>query len=166
MKHKTLFTCLLVLALASLAQAQTKISGAGQVGKPDLQYRIEMRDRPNHFFMISQGKFTWTKPWEIAGIQAKEGVFTEFQDMTGDTSRFRGVYVDTMANGDQVHYRYQGTATMKDGVLQSLEQKWNAIRGTGKLRGIKGEGSCKGTGPANPDGTVSAECEGEYQLPK
>ena len=69
-----------------------------------------------------------------------------------------------MANGDQVHFRYDGAGTMKDGALQSMENKWSVIRGTGKLKGLKAQGTCKGKGTA--DGGLAFECEGEYTLPK
>ena len=40
---------------------------------------------------------------------------------------------------------------------------WSFTGGTGKLKGIKGKGTCKGT--FKPDGTSSWDMEGEYQMP-
>ncbi len=161
---KILFASLLALSLAALGMAQTKISGTAQCGKPDPQHAIEVGDRPNHSYMIEQFKCSWTKPMEIGGVQNKEGVGTDFHEISGNSSRFHGVYMDTMANGDKVQYRYEGTATLKDGVPQSAEDKWRSLRGNGKLKGINSHGTCKGT--ANADGSIAWECEGEYELPK
>ncbi len=165
MRLKIIFTLLIVFALAAVASAQTKISGTEQCAKPDQEHSIQVGDRPNHSFAISQGKCTWAKPYEIAGIQSKEGVYTDFAEVSGDTSRYRGYYMDTMANGDKAYYRYEGTATLRDGVPQSVEQKWTLVRGTGKLKGIKGKGTDK-LKAAAADGSSTWDVEGEYELPK
>jgi len=57
---------------------------------------------------------------------------------------------------------FQGTATMKDGAIQTAEDSWTLLRGTGKLKGAKGKGTCKGTGAT--DGSLTWECAGEYTL--
>lgn len=164
MKGKIIVLSLLVLVGATLAQAQTKISGTAHCGKADKEYAIEIGDRPGHSFVISQVKCTWAKPWEIEGIQNKEGVGTDFYEVTGESSRFRGYFVDTMANGDKAYYPYRGMATLKKGVIETAEEKWTLIGGTGKLKGVKGQGTCKGKG--GPDGSSTWECEGEYQRAK
>jgi len=164
MKLRTILAPLAAMVLAAAAGAQTKISMAGQCGRPEQQQTLAVPDRPNHSLVIAQAKCTYSKPWEIAGVQGKDGVPTETQDVSGNASRFRGYYVETMANGDKIHYRYEGSATLKDGVPQSVENKWSAIRGAGKFKGIKAQGTCKGKGTA--DGGLTIECEGEYTLPK
>lgn len=150
------------LSFATVVAAQTKISGTSQCGKPDQQQKIDVGDRPDHAFTISQGKCTWTKPWEIAGIQSKEGVGTSFAEISGTTARTRGYFVDTMANGDKAHYRTESADTLKDGVPQSVDGKWTLIRGTGKLKGIKGQGTykCQAAGEGS-----TCDVEGEYTLP-
>ena len=45
----------------------------------------------------------------------------------------------------------------------SSEGTWTYTGGTGKLKGIKGKGTFKGT--PNPDGTMTYQVDGEYQLP-
>ena len=165
MRIKTFFLCLIVFALATAASAQTKISGTQQCAKPDQEHSFQVGDRPNHSFVISQFKCTWTKPFEIAGIQDKEGIDTDFAEIRGNTSRGRGCEVDTMANGDKIYFRYEGMLTLKDGVPQSGEPKWTFVGGTGKLKGLKGTGSCK-LASAAPDGSTTWDCEGEYELPK
>ncbi len=164
MRMRILLAFLIVLSLATLATAQTKISGTVQCAKPDAHYAVEVGDRPNHSFMIEQFKCTWTKPMEIEGVQNKEGMGTDFHEISGNSSRFRGIYMDTMANGDKAQYRYEGTATLKDGVPQSAEDKWKFVSGSGKLKAIKSHGTCKGA--AGADGSVTWECVGEYEVTK
>lgn len=165
MRIKIMFALLVVFVLAAVASAQTKITGTAQCGNPDPQYSIQVGDRPNHSFAISQSKCTWTKPIEIAGIQGKEGVSTGFAEVSGNSSRGRIFYADTMTNGDKVYYREEMTVTLKDGVPQSGDARWTAVGGTGKFKGIKAKGTCKLASPA-ADGGGTWECGGEYELPK
>ena len=51
---------------------------------------------------------------------------------------------------------------MRDGEPQTMENKWQIVGGTAKLAGIKGQGTCKGTG--TPDGGLAFECTGDYTL--
>lgn len=159
-----LTAALLAATLGLSAFAQTKASGTAQCAKPDLQHAIEVGDVPNHSFAISQGKCTWTKPLDLQGVQSKEGVATFSADNRGNSSRFHGVYVDTLANGDKGRYSFEGSGTLKDGNFQTAESKWRLVSGTGKLKGAKAQGTCKGTGA--PDGSVTYECSGEYTFAK
>lgn len=164
MRLKIIFTLLIVLALAAVASAQTKISGTLQCGKPDQQQAIEVGDRPNHSFVIYQLKCTWTKSVEIAGVQGKEDVETAFSEVSGNRSRGQSYGVGTTTNGDKYYLRSQYSATLKEGVLETSEGKWSYTGGTGKLKGLKGKGTYTGKGA--PDGTSTYEVEGEYELPK
>jgi len=164
MRLKTLSSFLVVFALATVASAQTKVSGTLQCGKPDQQQAIAVGDRPNHSFVIFQMKCTWTNSLEIAGVQSKEDVYTSFGEVSGNRSREQMYGVGTMTNGDKYFARVQGSATLKEGVLESEEGKWSYVGGTGKLKGLKGKGTSKGKGA--PDGTSTVEVEGEYELPK
>ena len=89
-------------------------------------------------------------------------VSTNFTDVQGNKSSFHGYYVDTMENGDKGEYSFRGTATMKDGAIQTAQDAWTLVRGTGKLKGAKGKGTYKGTGAA--DGSITWDCKGEYTL--
>jgi len=70
----------------------------------------------------------------------------------------------TMANGDKMYVRIQGSSTLKDSVVESAEGAWSFTGGTGKLKGVEGKGTYKGKGA--PDGSATYEVEGEYELPK
>jgi len=152
---------LCVLLFVTLAQAQTKISGTAQCGKPDTQAAVEVPDHPGHSLAISQAKCTWTKPMEVAGIKTKDGVTSGTQEIRGNSAATHGYYVDNMANGDKAYVRFQDTALVKEG---TADGKWSYTGGTGKLKGIKGSGTYKGK--AAPDGSATFEVEGEYTLPK
>ena len=104
-------------------------------------------------------------PLEIAGIQSKEGVYTTMGEGSGNTLHYRFYYADTMANEDKAYYRSEGTMTVKDGAIQSGEEKWTLVRGAGKLRGIKGKGTNTFKAAA-ADGSSTWDTEGEYELPK
>lgn len=161
--QRSLLTVGLLCIVAPVAGAQTKLSGSGQCAKADPVHQLDVGDRRQHSFSISRFKCTWTKPFEIEGIQAKGGTAVQFDEVTANGSRFEGHYLDAMANGDTVHYRYEGKAKVMQGMPPSTEWKWT-LRATGKLKGIKGKGTCKGT--ANPDGTGAWECAGTYTLAK
>jgi hypothetical protein len=164
MRFRTVLASLAALALAATAGAQTKISGTILCGKADPQHGIEVGDKPGHSLGISKESCTWSKPMEIAGAHSKEGYSVSSDETTVNKSSGSGFHVSTMDNGDKFHVRFYGSAALKDGAPQTAQGKWNFIGGTGKLKGINGQGTYKGKG--NADGSVTYEVEGEYQLPK
>ena len=151
------FVFLLTLAV-TMGAAQTKVSGTVECSKPDQQHSIDVGDRPNHSYVISQGKCTWTKPIDIGGVQAKEDLATAFIEAMGDRSRTHRTVVTTFSNGDKMEIHTQGSATMQ-GNNVSENGTWIMARGTGKVNGFGGEGAYKCTGPIDK---VSCEIEGEY----
>lgn len=58
---------------------------------------------------------------EIAGTQTKEDVGTSFDEVRGKKSRGHGYVVGILANGDEMYVRTQGSATMKDRVMEGAE---------------------------------------------
>src|SRR5262249_2352946 len=152
------------LALPALAEAQTKISGTVKCGKPDQEQKIDIGDKPGHAYAISQGKCTWTKPMTIAGIQTKQDVGTNSEDITVTGARGRGLLLGTIFHGDKFTVRPEGTDTLKDGKPQGSAGTWSFVSGTGKIKGIQGKGTYKGKPDA--EGAMVFEIEGEYSLPK
>lgn len=165
MKLKIIFAFFIVSALAATASAQTRMSGTERCGKASQEHSIQIADRPNHAFAISQGSCTWTSPVEIAGIHSKEGVYSTLGEVRGSRIHYHLYYIDTMVNGDKVFYRGVGTMTLKDGVPQTGHEKWTIFRGTGKLKGIKGKGT-NTLKSAAADGSSMWYTEGEYELHK
>src|SRR5438128_11155930 len=74
-KEEEMRTRFLALGLtflgAQVLAAQTKLSGAGTCGKPDVTHTIAIGDRPNHAFTISQTKCGWTKAVAIDALRSK-----------------------------------------------------------------------------------------------
>lgn len=163
MKYRFLVAVLLVLVVAASGKAQTKMSGSGTCGKADVEHSIAVPDSPGQSFTIGQAKCTWSKPWEIEGQATTGGVATISAHTVGNTVHQSEVYVDTFANGDKVFYSYSETGTLKNNVPQPTKGKWTISSGTGKMKGIKGSGTCSIT--PNADGSVGFQCEGEYTMP-
>ena len=161
MRIKTALAFLGAAALATSAVAQTKISGTAQC-KPDPSTPVAVPDAPGHAFAIGKAQCTWTK-LEIAGVPYKDGVSVSMEEINGDKSTSNGYHVATLANGDKATVRFQGTATMKDGRLQNAGGTFTFSSATGKLKGIKGKGTFRGT--PNADGTVTYQVDGDYSLP-
>ncbi len=158
---KKLILSFLLLGVGVTAQAQNKISATETCGKPDPVNTVEVGDRPGHVFMIGKQSCTWTKSMEIAGSTDKSTEDTVFSEITGEKSRDHGYAIDSYASGDKAIIRWQGTAALKDGKPVSQEGTWSFVRGTGKLKGIKGKGTYK----CSPEGEGSTcQIEGEYEL--
>ena len=158
-----ILVCSFVLLSASTALAQGKVAVKWDCAAPAPAHSLDAGDQPNHSFSIAQIKCT-AMEGEIAGVKQRDGVGTEFHELTGNSDRFHGVFVETLANGEKIHYTYEGTATMKEGALESAKNTWSATSATGVFKGIKASGTCKATG--KPDGGATFECSGEYTLSK
>src|SRR5258708_32802745 len=147
-----------VCASLALAEGKTgKTANGWACPKPAEAHSIAVGDKPGHAYSIDQITCTSTKG-EIAGVREKEGAGTEFAEVTGNNMKGHGVFVETMANGDKLHFVYQFTATTKDGKMQSGSNKWQSTSGAGKFKGIKANGTC--TGRRQEDGAVDWGCSG------
>ena len=153
---------LLVVAIALPLAAQTKQSGTAKCAAPNPMHSLDVGDRPGHALTVAKGKCEWTKAIEMEGLKGTTGESTETGEVSGNTARANGIFVGAMNNGDKYTVRYQSNTTMKDGKPVSQEGKWNYVSGTGKLRGLKGSGTLKGT--AQADGSMIFEVEGEYSI--
>jgi len=136
---------------------KTKSSMSGKCGKLDVQQNIPAGDPVTSrtmFLLSGQGKCA-TKG-EEGGTASKEGRFSEHGDVAGNHSKAWGVYVETFDSGDKIFYTYQAAATMKDGALQTGQNQYQITGGTGKMKGIKGSGTCKTTGTPMAAWTIHA----------
>jgi hypothetical protein len=160
-RYLVAFSC--VFMLASSAVAQTKFSGTLECGKADPTYTIQIPDREGYSFEIGQNKCTWTKPFAIAGLESKNNVQAESDEVTGNTIKAIAYGFTQFSNGDKAFHRGVSTADQK---AQTSSGKWTFTAGTGKLRGIKGSGTstCK-IRSAESGGGYACEIEGEYTLP-
>ena len=160
MRYKILCT-FLVCAGAVLASGQTKNTFSGKCAKPENVQTLPAGDKDGHVFLIQQGKCT-TEKGEIGGAKSKDGTYVEHGDATATRIRVTGVYTENYDSGDKVFYNYQGNTIVKDGAAVSGTNKWQITGGTGKMKGIKGMGSCTFKGTA--DGGLDYSCSGEHSL--
>jgi hypothetical protein len=163
MKNSILRLGFVCLCAAVSAAQSGKVDNGWSCGKPADAHSIEVGDQPGHTYSIDQIKCTSTKG-EFAGVKEKEGTGTEFLEVKGNNATGHGIFVETMANGDKIHFTYQITGTMKDGKFETGSDKFQATSGTGKFKGIKASGSC--TGKGNADGGASWACTGTYTISK
>ncbi len=163
MNMRTAVVSLAALTLAPLAQAQTKISGTVQCAKPDKEFSIPVEGQTGHAYAISHGTCTWTKPMEIAGSKTKQDVFTNYDEVKGNTAHGHGDGVGTLESGDQFRVRLEGKTLLKDAAPLSSEGKLTFMGGTGTLKTVKGGGTytCKG----GPEG-MTCEVSGDYSVAK
>ena len=151
----------LLTITATIATAQTKISGDGKCGKPDQQQSMDVGDRAGHALLILKISCTWTTPLEMEGLKSKDYIATITSDASGEKGQDRGYVVITMDNGDKAFIRFTGSVTTAKDGASAGEGTWSYTGGTGKLRGLTGKGSYKSTG--NADGGQD-HIEGEYTL--
>jgi hypothetical protein len=162
MKTTVLSACALV-ALATTGAAQTSTAFAGKItcAKPDQNYAVPIADGPHHALALASIKCTWTEG-TLGGERLKDEQETISSDATGDASNDRGYGVGTVANGDKYFVHFKGESKLTGGQPTSGECTWKFTGGTGKLKDIKGKGTCKGT--FRPDGTASWDIKGDYVL--
>jgi hypothetical protein len=131
---KTMAIAIAVPAFAVALSAQTKITGSLQCAKPEVNHAVPVGDQPDHVFVLTQNKCTWTKPFEIAGAQSKDDLGSGIADVRGNNSQDRGYDVTTTSNGDKIFVRNQGTSKVKGEILESGNGTWSFTGGTGKLQ--------------------------------
>lgn len=152
---------LAALAFAIPASAQTKLTGKVHCAKPDPDYNIEVGDKTGHALALRKAACTWTDQ-QIAGLTTKTGNDAATSEVSGNTIRDTGFHTATLDNGDKYTVRFTGVATIKDNT-GTIDGKWSFVSGTGKLKGIKGGGTYKGT--SNADGSADVTVDGDYTLP-
>ncbi len=162
MRNIVFVMCSLVLWVT--LSAADKISAQWKCNaKPGDDHSIAVGDHEGHSYHVTQGKCTAEKG-SMGDMKEQEGTWTEFGDITGNTVQNHGVFVDTLTAGDKVFYHYHGTQTLKEGKMEGGTNSWTLAGGTGKFKGVKGEGGCKGKG--NADGSSTWDCEGTYTVAK
>ncbi|HEY3204134.1 MAG TPA: hypothetical protein VGL03_10780 [Thermoanaerobaculia bacterium] len=162
---KTRFGSLLVLGVlvAVSLSAATKTSGTATCkSDPASPPPVTVSDKPNHSFAVGKAQCTWTG-FLVAGQQYKDGVSVSLGEISGDTNSYSGYHVATTNTGDTSVSRFQGSGKLRDGKTVSETGTWTLTSGSGKLKGIKGKGTYKGT--ANADGSMTYKVDGEYSLP-
>jgi len=138
-----------------------KLTGKLECARPEPNYTVPVADTAKHAVSLGAVKCTWLEG-TIGGERLKDEEDTFVSDATGNSSHDRGYGVGSVVNGDKYFLHFKGTSTLKDSAPVSAACTWKLTGGTGKLKGITGKGSCKGT--FQPDGRAAWEINGEYQL--
>jgi len=144
--------------------AQTKISGTLSCAKPDPVNSIPTEDGAGTVMNLAKVQCTWSKGFDMGGIAAKGGYSVAASEVQAGKTKEHGIHVGTMANGDKYYVHFQSTGMVKADHSGTSSGTWSFEGGTGKLKGLTGKGTYKGTN--NADGTGGAEVEGEYSVPK
>jgi hypothetical protein len=153
--------CLTMPTIA--AQAQTPVKAAWTCSVVEPVAAVPVAGEANHAYSVYQVKCTATSG-EIAGVKEKSGTATEFAEVKGTSNKGHGIFVETLDNGDTITYDYTFSSTMNGKVATAASNSWKMVSGTGKAKGVKGAGACKGKG--NPDASLSMECTGTYTAAK
>ena len=152
----------LVALFASVAGAQTKVSGAQKCDKPEVVGTQEVTDKAGHTMSLVKYSCKWTTPMEMEGLKTKDGASVAFSDVTATRASADGTYVENMENGDKYFVSFRDSSAMKDGKPGAAKGTWSYTGGTGKLKGVSGKGTYGVT--VNADGTASVTVEGEYSI--
>jgi hypothetical protein len=139
--------------------AQTKVDTKWHCSKPSTDHQLEVGDEPGHVYWIGQG--TCEAP-SAGTLKEKSGQYTEFHDQWKATFNFHGRYNTTTESGDKIFYTYEGSSSTDP--AKPVGNKWRIVGGTGKMKGIKGSGSC--SGKINADSSTDYECTGTYSAGK
>jgi hypothetical protein len=162
MRTTLLPACALVaLVSTGAAQAPMKLAGKMECAAPDPSHMLPVADTAQHAMSLSAAKCTWSEG-SLGGKRLKNEDDAIASDATGSTSHDRGYGVGSVANGDKYFVHFKGETALKNGAPVSGECTWKFTGGTGKLKGITGKGTCKGT--FQPDGKAVWEVKGDYQL--
>ena len=153
---------LFALAPAERSQAQTKLAAKMTCAKPDPNYNAPVGDDAHHVLTLVSQKCTWSQG-ELGGDRLKDETDTFTSDVSGNLSHDRGYGAGSVASGDKYVVKFKGTTTLNGEKPVSAECTWSFKSGTGKLKGLTGKGTCKGTFRA--DGTSTWDIQGEYKLP-
>ncbi len=155
--RKLLLIALSLLVSGSVATAQSKVDIKWHCSKAATEHQLDVGDVPDHFYWIGQGACEATSSGD--DLKEKSGTYTEFHDAWKAKFNFHGYYIATTADGDKIHYTYEGSATTD--ATKPLANKWKIVSATGKQKGIKGSGTCAGKASAD---AFDWECTGTYTM--
>jgi hypothetical protein len=140
--------------------AQTKTSGLLECGKNDPTYTYQIPDEKGFSFAVGQSKCIWTKPFTVDGLQSIQNIGVGFDEEKGTLGQTTSVGFTQYKNGDKAYWKYSATYDTK---AMTASGTWTYTRGTGKLLGIKGSGTC--ACKLKADGGSTCEVKGDYTLP-
>jgi hypothetical protein len=149
-------------ASSASLQAQTKFLATSSCGIATVHQTAAISDAGEHSISLDQRECRFEKPLELAGVSFSSYVATGVDDVQFEMSGDRGYAVGQAGNGDKYFLRYEGRAMMKGGVPLHLAGRWRFTGGTGKLRGLHGEGTYSAE-PTSSGGMIFT-LKGRYKL--
>lgn len=116
-------------------------------------------DEPEHTMMMVElvGRPIEYEPGIAGEFVSRRSV--TFQDLVGGSGSMQGYVMANFQHGS-VYSRFEGH---RDGITKVTTGTWESYKGTGKLTGIKGEGTYTVT-EGERRGEYILEIEGEYQV--
>jgi hypothetical protein len=135
------------------------VEGKVRCDKPDPAYSIDVPDRPGHALMIARRRCTWTEPLVILGAKTKDGVAVGFAEKSEGMLHINGFETDTLDSGEKLTWKMMSQVLAEKGPATATG-RWSLMRGTGKLKGIKGGGSYQEK--LDADDVLVFELEGVY----
>jgi hypothetical protein len=155
--------CLLIGSPLIQAQVRGSLIATTVCGNSAVHQTVLINDDRQHSISLDQRPCTSKAPIEIGGLASTEYISYGVDDVQNQHSVDRGYAVGTMKNGDRYFLRYEGTATLKDGIPEHLEGKWTFTGGTGRLKQLQGGGTY--TARPTEDGAMEFTLQGDYDLP-
>jgi hypothetical protein len=156
------FIVFLFFSAAVLAQAKRTLSTQSNCGISLIHQTVSIDDHGHHSISLDQRECSFESPTELNGSRIVKYISSGIDDVQFDKSHDQGYAVGDTADGDKYFLRYQGTAILKDGIPLQLAGKWRFTGGTGKLRGLTGQGTYSAQ-PTSSGGMVF-KLEGSYQV--
>ena len=98
----------------------------------------------------------------MAGSKTKDVTDVGTAEVRGASGTQHGYSTNNMDNGDKSTVSYSGTMMLNKDGSGTFKGTWKFVSGSGKLKGIHGSGTYKGTAAA--DGSATGDIEGEYTL--
>jgi hypothetical protein len=128
-------------------------------GNYTVQTVVACQDTPDHVMTLAEVHATQSCSDEMFNNTKHTGWGTT--DLTKGHGHQRGYFINEHPNGDRESGTFEGKISTSNGQVTS-EGTWTYTHGTGKFKGISGNGKFKGrmTSPTQ----VEMSWEGNYQL--
>jgi hypothetical protein len=149
-----------LLLVSVSAHADNSFNLVGQCAKSEPQYALPVADAPGHLLMVAKTHCTLSGG-EVNGLALKQQDVYASAEMNGVNLTVRGYVIVTAEGGDKAFVTFQGKGTIRD-KSGDEDGTWRFTGGTGKLKGLEGKGTYKGTDKA--DGTASDEIQGTWNI--
>jgi hypothetical protein len=160
MRIRLMAAALIAFGGSALAADGTKFSATADCAKAEPMQALPVDDAPGHVLVVSKTQCTFTSG-ELHGLAMKAQEVTALADVRAGKSEDRGYVVVTVTGGDQAFVSFRGHGTLHDQIRDGVGT-WHFTGGTGKLKGIGGQGTYKAAG--NADGTGHDQIEGEMRV--